>query len=137
MSHIKGNGQNPSSGSDKHHQRKLKVLLVDDEKVVHSLLTEFLTMKGFVLQSAFTISEAKRLIQSETFDVVIIDYKMPDGKGTDVVAFVKQKRAGTKILGISGNESRETFFAAGADSFVAKPFTVTALLQTLLSMLNE
>lgn len=137
MSHFKGNGQNPSSGSDKYHQRKIKVLIVDDEKLVHSLLTEFLTMQGFVLQSALTISEAKRLIQSETFDVVITDYKMPDGNGTEVVAFVRQNQRGTKILGISGNENGKRFYAAGADGFISKPFGVKTILQIITSLLEE
>lgn len=137
MSHFKRNGQNPLNASDNQPKRKVKVLLVDDEKVIHSLLTEFLTVKGFDLHSAFTISEAKRLIQSDIYDIVITDYKMPDGNGTEVVTFVKQNQAGTKILGISGNENGKRFYAAGADSFISKPFRVTTILQIITSLLED
>ena len=136
MSQITRNRNDPLNVSEHHPKRKVKVLLVDDEKVIHSLLTEVLTVHGFDLHSAFSVSEAKRLIQSEIYDIVITDYRMPDGKGTEVVTFIKNNRTDTKILGISGNESKEIFYAAGVDGFVAKPFMVSTLLQRIISILK-
>ncbi|HHN65834.1 MAG TPA: response regulator [Nitrospirae bacterium] len=117
--------------------RRGRILLVDDNRLIHNLLRDFLTERGFSLQAAFSVSEAKKRLVSESFDMVITDYNLPDGSGTDVVEFIRQNRAGTKIIGISGNEDGEIFYAAGADGFIAKPFKVVAIFQLINNLLEE
>lgn len=71
------------------------------------------------------------ILVKETFDIAIIDFSMPDGKGTEVVRFIKTQKPETKVVGMSGTEQSDKFFTVGADFFIIKPFSVEQILEII------
>ena len=68
---------------------KGKILIVDDEEQLRSLLTRIVTLEGFAVHEAGNLKEATKILGRDHIDVVICDVKLPDGSGVD---FVKDTR---------------------------------------------
>ena len=63
----------------------MKILLVDDDKSITSMLSKFLKLKGFSVEVTNDAWEGLNLIQQEKFDVVLLDHKMPDLSGEQII----------------------------------------------------
>jgi DNA-binding response OmpR family regulator len=103
-----------------------KVLVVDDEAVVVNSIRKILTRKGFSVEEAFTCKDA--LIQAFTkdFDLVLLDMKMSDGNGLDVLQKIVAKKPDLRVVIVTGYASIDTAVEAirkGASDYVPKPFT--------------
>lgn len=66
-----------------------KVLIIDDEEKLRSLLGRIIALEGFAVIQAGTIKAAMKLLEKEKADVVLCDVKLPDGNGVDFVKQVK------------------------------------------------
>lgn len=66
-----------------------KVLIIDDEEKLRSLLGRIIALEGFTVIQAGTIKAAMKLLEKEKADVVLCDVKLPDGNGVDFVKQVK------------------------------------------------
>jgi len=72
-----------------------KVLLVDDDNAVRNMMTATLLHKGFEVVAAANVTEALKLITTETFDVLITDLHMPNpGDGFTVVTAMRHSQTG-------------------------------------------
>lgn len=109
----------------------MRILIVDDEYYIRNYLTALFEMRGHRPIFASSVRDAKAILMRETFDIAIVDFSMPDGKGTKVVRFIKTQRPGTKVVGMSGTEQSDTFYAAGADFFIKKPFSAEQILEVI------
>lgn len=115
-----------------------KVLIVDDENTVRSLLKIFLTKSGFELDFAEDGVQAIDKIGSFDPDVVILDTNMPNKNGLEVCREVKQKDpARPKIIFHTGSleEYRDKAIEAGADATFAK--TGMGGLGKLVDLINS
>jgi len=113
-----------------------KALIVEDEEVIQELLREIFETFGLESYSAFKVDEAKSLLINKKFDIVITDYLLPDGKGTELVTFVKNMNPHIKIVGISGNDSSEKFHSIGVDYFLKKPFDISTFIKIVTQLLS-
>ena len=68
---------------------KGRILIIDDEEQLRSLLTRIATLEGFVVHEAGSLKEAAKILARDPVDVIICDVKLPDGSGVD---FVKETR---------------------------------------------
>jgi len=68
---------------------KGKILIVDDEEQLRSLLTRIVTLEGFTVHEAGSLKEASKILAREPIDVILCDVKLPDGSGVD---FIKETR---------------------------------------------
>jgi DNA-binding response OmpR family regulator len=108
-----------------------KVLLVDDDDAVRNMMTATLLHKGFGVVSAANVTEALKLITTETFDVLITDLHMPNpGDGFTVVTAMRHSQPNALTLLVSGYPDVQSAMAAillEADEIVVKPFEVAKL----------
>lgn len=108
-----------------------KVLLVDDDGAVRTMMSEALTRKGFEVISASSVPEALRRIADETFDVLITDLHMPmAGDGFTVVSAMRHSQPTALTVLVSGYPDVESAMAAillEADEVLVKPFEVARL----------
>ena len=100
-----------------------RILLVEDDSAIYQPLTSFLRGEGFAVRQASGQREALALLETEEFDLVLLDVGLRDGNGFSVCSAVKQ-RGGTAVifLSASGDEySVVTGLDLGADDYIAKP----------------
>jgi len=108
------------------------ILVVDDECLIPPLLRDCLERYGHTVKLAHSAIGAMGWFDLEDFDLAIIDVKMPGPlNGLDLVGTIRcdPRAAGTRILVISGMPDMErSARAAGADSFLPKPFDLTDIV---------
>jgi DNA-binding NtrC family response regulator len=103
-----------------------KVLVVDDEAVVVNSIRKILTRKGFSVEEAFTCKDALAQVFSRNYDLVLLDMRMSDGNGMDVLQRIKAKRPELRVVIVTGYASIDTAVEAiqkGASDYMPKPFT--------------
>jgi DNA-binding NtrC family response regulator len=103
-----------------------KVLVVDDEAVVVNSIRKILTRKGFAIEEAFTCKDALAQVFAHDYDLVLLDMKMSDGSGIDVLQKIKSKRPDLRVVIVTGYASVDTAVEAiqkGASDYMPKPFT--------------
>lgn len=106
----------------------MKLLIVDDD--VHIRRIVALYLRDHDVAEAATGEEALARIAGERFDVVIVDVILPQFGGLRLCRKIKD--AGMRVVVMSGDEGvRDDAKDAGADAFLAKPFTREALLALL------
>lgn len=105
---------------------KQRILVVDDEPQIRSMLREWLTRVGFDVSEASDGKEAIETLRRELFDVVIADILMPEKDGLEVIMYLQRERPLTKCVAISAPSNRVFLQSAqllGATRVVEKPFT--------------
>lgn len=104
----------------------LRVLLVEDNHAIAEQLCDYLADDGFVVDYADTGRRALTQIDTEDFDVVILDLMLPDMDGIEVCARLKsQARVRLPVLMLTARDSladKSEGFTAGADDYLTKPF---------------
>jgi two-component system cell cycle sensor histidine kinase/response regulator CckA len=107
-----------------------RVLVVDDEPVIRRTVCRMLEAAGHVTREAGSGNQAIALFtQGEQFDVMLSDVRMPDGDGPTAAARVRTIAPATRVVLMSGYQDHvDEDTQAGADAFVAKPFTRGVLL---------
>jgi len=115
-----------------------KLLLVEDDKSIVSALSEFLASEGFDVKSTPSQSGALHLLESEKFDLVLLDVSLADGNGFVLCRTIKGEFSIPVIfLTASGDEfSTVTGFELGADDYIAKPFRPRELVTRIRNILR-
>lgn len=114
----------------------MRILLVDDEPDICSLLTAMLERSGIGTFSAHTLAEARHALESGPYDAIFIDIHLPDGMGYDLIPAIRRKSPGSKVIAISAVEGEGGHaMRAGVDLFLPKPFTRRLVLEKLNGLL--
>ncbi len=112
-----------------------KVLLVDDDDAVRDMMSVTLERKGFDVVAAASVTEALRLIATESFDVLITDLHMPNpADGFTVVTAMRHSQPDALTLLVSGYPDVQSSMAAillEADEIIVKPFEAGKLAELL------
>jgi|GEM_PF-1687262 len=120
--------------SSKETEKKLKILLVDDEKAITFGLKKFLESKGHKVSTSLRGKEGLEIFRKGRFDLVLSDITIPDMDGIELIKKVKEKDPQAKIIVITGHlqkEKEEKARQAGADEVLIKPFKNELLYQTI------
>ncbi|MFO7895874.1 MAG: response regulator [Candidatus Cloacimonadales bacterium] len=71
----------------------MKILIIDDNKVLNCLLAKYLCRQGHKVENVFTGKEGLEKMLSTKFDVLITDYRLPDINGLEILELMKQQTA--------------------------------------------
>ena len=120
----------------------IKILVVDDESGIRSLLTEILSDEGYMVYQAEDAKAARKIMSRERFNLILLDIWMPD---TDGITLLREwvgrgELERTFVVMMSGHGSIESATEAvrlGAKDFMEKPISMTALLDTVHRLLEE
>jgi CheY-like chemotaxis protein/glycine cleavage system H lipoate-binding protein len=110
---------------------KARILCVDDEAVILDSFRKILVHDGYSIDTVETGKEALGLVQTNSYDFVFTDLKMPEMDGVEVTKAVKHIRPDIDVIIITGYASVETAVECmkfGAMDYVQKPFTEDELL---------
>jgi DNA-binding NtrC family response regulator len=103
-----------------------KVLIVEDEPVVRNLLTEIFSRRKLIPSVAETLAQAEAQLARESFDLVMLDIRLPDGDGQQFLerlATLPERPLVVMVTGYGSIESAVACMRAGAFDYVLKPFT--------------
>ena len=103
-----------------------KVLVVEDEPVVRNLLSEIFTRRKCQVRCAQSLAEAETLLMSDSFDLMLLDLRLPDGDGQrflERVATIPEHPLVVMVTGYGTIESAVACMRAGAFDYVLKPFS--------------
>jgi two-component system response regulator (stage 0 sporulation protein F) len=112
----------------------MKILIVDDEIWVRELLEEFLALQGYQITLAQNGEDALKQIEQDSFDVVLLDIKMPGMGGLETLARIKALNNGIGVIMLSAFGDFDTVqksLEMGADHFIEKPFDLDRLSNIL------
>ena len=116
-----------------------KILLVDDEQEIADLIEVFLQNEQFQCFKYYTFQDAFSVIDSECFDLAIIDIMLPDGNGFTLCREIRKKYTYPIILLTSKTEGTDkvTGLSLGADDYVTKPFLPIELVARVKAHLRR
>ncbi|MDR1993232.1 MAG: response regulator [Nitrososphaerota archaeon] len=115
---------------------KKTILVVDDDKSILRTFTRILQKSGYEIDTAETGKEAMEKSETRNYDLALVDIRLPDMDGTDLLAKLKKPLQHTVKIMITGFPSLETGVKAldeGADAYLVKPVKP----QELLILLEE
>lgn len=116
-----------------------KILIVDDEVGIVQEIKEFLTEEGYEVYTADTGKEGIRWLESTKPDVIMIDVKLPDLSGVDVLRACKEKSPKTKTIMVTGYVDQNLIDeaqAVGRDAFLQKPFDLLKITNEIERLLS-
>jgi len=111
-----------------------KILVLEDSFIVSKLLKTVLTAKGFEITVHETITSA--LSDNSIYHFAILDYKLPDGNGTEVAKYLKLKNSAMPVVLLTARGSEEVKKEAqksGVNEFLEKPVNTN----TLMNLINR
>lgn len=121
-----------------------RILHVEDEELNRALLRAVLQrapdsqLRSAALLEARTLAQARAILTEQTIDLVLLDVRLPDGTGLELVREIKARDPGLGVVVMSASvlpEERDEAIRAGCDAFVAKPYVPGELLATLRRIL--
>jgi DNA-binding NtrC family response regulator len=116
-----------------------KILVIDDEAIVRISCERALGQEGYEVTSAASGREGIDLLEKDTFGLVLLDLKMPDIDGVEVLNTINRKWPDTKVIMITGYSTVEIAVQAlrlGAYNFIEKPFTPDTLVTAVREAFN-
>ena len=118
----------------------MKILIVEDEKLLAESLRTLLEAKGFKVETVYDGETGAEYAELGVYDLLILDVMMPGLNGYQVARRVRAKRCSTPILMLtakSGLEDRIEGLNAGADYYLTKPFDTRELLACINALLRR
>jgi len=113
-----------------------KILIIDDEEIIRMSCERALQGEGFHTGVAISGREGLEILEKEKYDMVLLDLKMPDMDGMEVLGKIKTSWPDINVIMISGYSTVDTAVKAlrsGAVNFIQKPFSP----DTIVSAINE
>ena len=117
-----------------------KILIVDDDADLRETLNDILVQEGYKTTTTQTGKEAIKVSKKEAFNVAIIDIKLPDIKGTNLLNTLKKLNPhliGIIITGYPSLENAVQSLNSGADGYIVKPFKPFRLLEQIKEQLER
>ncbi len=103
-----------------------KIVVVDDELMIRKTLETQLRNKRYSVASASDLKGARKILRRDSFDLVFLDLRLPDGEGTDLLEEIVAKPDGPMVVmmtGFGSVESAVSCMQMGAFDYVVKPFS--------------
>jgi len=108
---------------------RARILVVDDDVAILRTVGRYL--RDYDVEVADSVASARDQLRELSFDLLLLDHRLPDGLGDEVVAGVRKRSASLPIIMMSGNFDPSQFHRGahgGADDFIEKPFVREALV---------
>ncbi|PYR35862.1 MAG: DNA-binding response regulator [Acidobacteria bacterium] len=115
----------------------MRLLIVEDEQKVAMALREGLEGEGYEVTIASTGAEAFSRVNSDTFEIVLLDLTLPERDGLEILTALRQRRLETRVLILTARDTlddRVKGLDSGADDYLVKPFAFAELLARMRAL---
>ncbi|MFN6946628.1 MAG: response regulator [Cytophagaceae bacterium] len=113
---------------------KINILIVEDDVVFCKMLSKFFGKNGFLTHDSQSVDEAFEILQQNTIDIAIVDYRLPGKNGLELLAWIKKEKPAVKVVIVSRVNEKEISdkaYELGAEEYITKPINPTALLEKI------
>lgn len=121
-------------------EKQKNILLIDDDKSIVRILSRILQKQGYSIHTAETGREAEEEINGHPYDLALIDVKLPDTDGIDLLQKLQTTRPNMIKIILTGFASMDNGIKAlnsGADAYLVKPVEPTELLRIIKEKFDE
>jgi len=121
-------------------KNKKNILVIDDEPIVLDSCRRILSQEGFEVKGAMNGREGLKKIEEDKYDAVLVDWKLPEIDGMEVLRIIKKNHPDIIVVMITGYPSVESAVKAmklGVSDYVSKPFTPEELKEVLIKALEH
>lgn len=119
---------------------KANILVVDDDPSIRKVLTAILEEKGYSVEAVETGKEAIRKTKTEFYNLALIDIRLPDMEGVQLLTKMKETKPKMAKIMITGYPSLQNAVEAlnkGADAYIIKPLNMDKTLATIQDHLDK
>ena len=117
-----------------------KILIVEDNALLVQTLEDFLEESGFTCKTAMRANDALKLCYEEKFDLYLLDVKLPDMSGFDILKALRDAKDDTPAIFLTSLQDKESLkegFAMGADDYIKKPFDLDEVIWRINALLSR
>ncbi|WP_300661728.1 sigma-54 dependent transcriptional regulator [Fluviicola sp.] len=117
-----------------------KILLIEDDPTFSKIVTTFLTKKGYEISTASSLQAGEKLLQAEKFDLLLLDYRLPDGIGLELIAKMGTSFPALPTVIITSFDDVRTAvksIQSGAFEYIIKPINPDELLLVIQAALQK
>ena len=119
--------------------RNAKILVVDDDENIRNTMKTILEDEGYVVDLAASGSEAVQKTQKTAYNIALLDIRLPDMEGVELLKLMKDTLPRTRKIMVTGYPSMQNAITAlnkNADAYLIKPVNVEKLLDTVKEQLQ-
>ena len=112
----------------------MRILIIEDEVTLNKMLAEGLKEFGYQSDVVETLKDGEYYLDIRNYDLVLMDWMLPDGNSIDIIGDIKTKTPKTVVVVLSArddNESEIEALRSGADDYIRKPFDFDVLVARL------
>ncbi len=117
----------------------MRILIIEDEVTLGKTLAEGLKEYGYQNDVAENLNDGRYYLDIRNYDLVLMDWMLPDGSGVELIPEIKETRPKTAIIVLSARDDKESeieALKAGADDYIKKPFDFEILLMRIEAKLR-
>jgi two-component system OmpR family response regulator len=117
----------------------MRILIVEDEVTLNRTLAEGLKEFGYQSDISESLKDAQYYLDIRNYDLILVDWMLPDGSGLELVTQVKQDNPKTVIIVLSARDDKDSeieALRAGADDYIRKPFDFDVLVARIEARLR-
>jgi len=117
----------------------MRILIIEDEPTLKKTMLEGLKEYGYQSDEVDSIKDAEYYLDIRNYDLILMDWMLPDGNGIDLIPQIKHKSSKTIIVVLSArddNESEVEALKKGADDYIRKPFDFEILIARIEARLR-
>ena len=118
----------------------MRILVVEDDRLLNNTLCYNLDTAGYAVDSALTKSAASNFLTRQDYDLIVLDVNLPDGNGFDFCREVKERRPDTAVIFLTANDMESDMlkgYELGAEDYVTKPFPMSVFQKKLSVVLGR
>ncbi len=117
----------------------MRILIIEDEVTLNKMLAEGLKEYGYQSDVVETLKDGEYYLDIRNYDLVLMDWMLPDGNSVDIIGDIKSKTPKTVVVILSArddNESEIEALRSGADDYIRKPFDFDVLIARIEARLR-
>ncbi len=118
----------------------MRILVVEDDRLLNNTLCYNLTAAGYLVDAAITKAIASIFCEKQGYDLIVLDINLPDGNGFDFCREVKERRPDTAVIFLTANDMESDMlrgYELGADDYVTKPFPMSVFQKKVSVLMSR